>query len=73
MSIATLLRWFEKLGFVCKRRNRKSQVYQRLDIIASRQRYLQHVRELRSAGYKFFYQAKDSEDYHKEMNSFERW
>ena len=35
MSIATLSRWVKKLGFVCKRRNRKLQVYQRLDIVAS--------------------------------------
>ena len=56
MSIATLSRWVTKLGFVCKRRNRKLQVYQRLDIVASRQRYLRRVRELKSAGYKVFYQ-----------------
>ena len=54
MSIPTL--WVKKLGFVCKRRNRKLQVYQRLDIVASRQRYLRPVRELMSAGYKGFYQ-----------------
>ena len=56
MSIATLSRWVKKLGFVCKRRNRKLQVYQRLDIVASRQRYLRRVRELESAGYKIFNQ-----------------
>ena len=56
VSKATLLRWVKKLGFVCKRRNRKLQVYQRLDIVVSRQRYLQRVRELRSGGYKVFYQ-----------------
>ena len=52
MSIATLFRWVEKLGFVCKRRNMKLQVYQRLDIVDSRQRCLQRARELRSADYK---------------------
>ena len=56
MSIVTLSRWVKKLGFVCKRRNRKLQVYQRLDIVASRQRYLRRVRKLWSAGYKVFYQ-----------------
>ena len=58
MSIATLARWVKKLGFACKHRNRKLQVYQRLDIVANRQRYLRRARELRSAGYKIFYQDK---------------
>ena len=31
-------------------------MYQRLETVASRQRYLRRVRELRSAGYKVFYQ-----------------
>ena len=36
MSIVTLSRWVKKLGFVCKCRNRKLQVYRSLDIVASR-------------------------------------
>ena len=45
-----------KLGFVCKKRNKKMNVYQRLDIVAERQKYLMKVREFRENGYEIFYQ-----------------
>lgn len=46
----------KKLGFVCKKRNKKMNVYQRLDIVANRQEYLRKIRQYRKDGYEIFYQ-----------------
>ena len=54
----TLRKWLHKLGFSCRRRNRKYKVYESLDVIALRHRYLQDIRKYRSNGFKFFYQAE---------------
>ena len=57
MSRATLHKWAIKLGFVCKKRNIKLKVYQRMDIVVQRQIYLRKLRDdLRTSGYKIFYQ-----------------
>ena len=54
-SKSTIQRRLKKLGFVCKKRNKKIAVYQRFDVIANRQRANQ-LRELRASRYKIFYQ-----------------
>ena len=55
-SESTLLRELKKLGFVYRRRNKKMQIYQRLDIVAERHKVLRKLPELRKNGYKIFYQ-----------------
>ena len=54
MSRVTLHKWVIKLGFVCKKRNIKLKVYQRMDIVVQRQIYLRKLRDLRASGYKIF-------------------
>ena len=56
MGKSTLRLWVKKLGFVCKMKSMKLKIYQRLDIVLSRQMYLWKIRELQSSGYKVFYQ-----------------
>ena len=55
-SQSTLLRELRTLGFVYRRRNKKMQIYQRLDIVAERHKVLRKLPELRKNGYKIFYQ-----------------
>ena len=47
-SKSTIQRRLKKLGFVCKKRNKKVPVYQRLDVVANRQKVLPQLRELRA-------------------------
>ena len=56
MSKITLYRHIKKLGFVVKKRNTKMMVYQRMDVVANRHRYLRSINEYRANGYKIFYQ-----------------
>ena len=56
MSKSTLWRRLRRLGFVCKKRNKKLQVYQRLDVVAMRHRYLRDIEHFRALGYKCFFQ-----------------
>ena len=56
ISQSTLFRIIKELGFVCKRRNKKMQVYQRLDVVVQRHKYLRRIEELREQGYQVFYQ-----------------
>ena len=56
ISRTSLYRLITKLGFVCKRRNRKIHVYQRLDVVISRQNYLRNIKYYRESNYQIFYQ-----------------
>ena len=56
ISRTSLYRNLITLGFACKKRNKKMNVYQRLDVVAARQKYLMKVREFRDNSYEIFYQ-----------------
>ena len=56
VSKSTVYNIMKKEGFVFKKRNVKMQVYQRLDIVATRHRVLRSLIEFREQGYKIFYQ-----------------
>ena len=56
VSRSTIHRLIIKEGFVFKKRNMKMNIYQRLDIVASRHRVLRKLEEYRRDGYTLFYQ-----------------
>lgn len=56
ISRGTLFKWIKKLGFVVKKRNSKMMVYQRMDVVAHRHRYLRSIEEYRGQGYAVYYQ-----------------
>ena len=55
-SVMTIQRQLKKLGFVFKIRNKKMQVYQRMDVVARRHRVLRQLTKLRAEGVEIFYQ-----------------
>ena len=55
-SKGTIQGRLKKLGFVCKERNKKIAVYQRLEVVANGQRVLRQFRKLRVSGYKILHQ-----------------
>ena len=56
MSRETLRKYIIKLGFEFKKINRKLKVYERMDIVAARHRFLLDVQKFRDEGYKIYYQ-----------------
>ena len=56
MSRATLHRVIKRQGFVVKKRNKKMMVYQRMDVVAHRHRYLRSITDYRTNNHKIFYQ-----------------
>ena len=56
MSKASIYCVMNKLGFVCKKRNRKIKVYQRLDVVDQYHKNLHRTCQLRNAGYTIYYQ-----------------
>ena len=56
VSRSTVYKLIKKQGFAFKKRNVKMQVYQRLDVVASRHRVLRLLQEYRQLGYEIFYQ-----------------
>ena len=53
---STLRKVMLKIGFVCRNRSGKMNVYSRLDVVANRHRYLRAIRQYRDEGYEIFYQ-----------------
>ena len=58
MSRETLQKYIIKLGFEFKKINRKLKVYEWMDIVAARHRFLLDVQKFRDEGYKIYYQDK---------------
>lgn len=56
MSRTSLFKYIKKLGFACKRRDGKMNVYQRLDVVAQRHVFLRKIISYRETGFKVFYQ-----------------
>ena len=56
MSRETLRKYIINLGFEFKKINRKLKVYERMDIVAARHRFLLDVQKFRDEGYKIYYQ-----------------
>ena len=56
MSRETLRKYIIKLGFEFKKINRKLKVYERMDIVAARHRFLLDVQKFRDERYKIYYQ-----------------
>ena len=56
MSRSKLHTCIKKLGFVCKKRNKKMNVYQCVDIVATRHEYQRNIKKCRDEGYEIFYQ-----------------
>ena len=56
MGHTSLHSLIKRLDFVCKKRNAKMQVYQRMDVVAQRHKVLRALPDYRARGYEVFYQ-----------------
>ena len=56
MGVETLRKWLHKLGYAVRKRNMKWKVYERMDVVAVRHKFLQDIRKYRSLGYTILYQ-----------------
>ena len=56
LSITTLYRMIKEMGFAVKKRESKMMVYQRMDVVAHRHRYLRAIEEYRAKDFTIYYQ-----------------
>ena len=54
--LRSLRKWLHKLGYAVRERNMKWKVYERMDVVAARHKFLQDIRKYRSLGYTILYQ-----------------